>query len=87
MQTNELPKATARFPQTHQPLLTDLTRILQALRKNTRDPSAFPTTNDPLVYACDFIVLPTLAVINGIYTEIQAAGLRLEGLGLTPTTP
>ena len=35
-------------------------------------------------YACDFIVLPTLEGILGVYTEIQTAGRRLEALGLTP---
>jgi len=35
-------------------------------------------------YGCDFIVLPTLVGLVGVYEEVQAAGLRLESRGLSP---
>ena len=77
---NELPKATGRFPKSHQPLLIDLMRVLQALRENTRDPSAFPTTKDPLAFYnryIEFAIALYLSKFRQLY-EALAASVEAE---------
>lgn len=75
---NELPKATARVPQTHQPLLTELIRVLQALRKNTRDPSAFPTTNDPLAFYNRYIEFAIALYLSKFRQLYEALATSVE---------
>jgi hypothetical protein len=73
---NELPKARSRFPQSHQSLLTDLTRVVEALRQNTQDPSAFPITNDPVAFYnryIEFAIALYLSKFRQLYEGVAAS--------------